>query len=179
MRGVVNLGTVIQGKEKGYFKKDPSQFIVAPEYVVKMRKELIQKLKQIEEKSEKSPLNKIIDQGGKDIGIITTGSAFNYVMDVVSENNLKVKILKLAFSYPFSEKLVLDFINRVDSILVVEEVEPVMEKEVLAIIGKYNIKKKVYGKLDGTLPRIYEYNPDIISFGVAKIVEKALIKRKK
>jgi indolepyruvate ferredoxin oxidoreductase alpha subunit len=179
MRGVVNLGTVIQGKEKGYFKKDPSQFIVAPEYVVKMRKELIKKLKQIEEKSERSPLNKIIDQGGKDIGIITSGSAFNYVMDVVSENNLKVKILKLAFSYPFPEKLVLDFINRVDNILVAEEVEPVMEKEVLAIIGKYNIKKKVYGKLDGTLPRIYEYNPDIISFGVAKIVDKELIKRKK
>jgi len=179
MRGVVNLGTVIQGKEKGYFKKDPSQFIVTPVYVVKMRKELIKKLKQIEEKTEKSPLNKIIDRGGREIGIITSGSAFNYVMDVVSENNLKVKILKLTFSYPFPEKLVLDLVNSVDNILVAEEVEPVMEKEVLAIIGKYNIKKKVYGKLDGTLPRIYEYNPDIISFGMAKIVEKELIKREK
>ena len=179
MRGVVNLGTVIQGKEKGYFKKDPSQFIVTPAYVVKMRKELIKKLNQIEEKTENSPLNKIIDKGGREIGIITSGSAFNYVMDVVSENNLKVKILKLTFSYPFPEKLVLDFINSVDNILVAEEVEPVMEKEVLAIIGKYNIKKKVYGKLDGTLPRIYEYNPDIISFGMAKIVDKELIKREK
>ena len=179
MRGVVNLGTVIKGKEKGYFKKDPSQFIVTPVYVVKMRKGLIEKLKQIEEKTEKSPLNKIIDKGGREIGIIASGSAFNYVMDVVSENNLKVKILKLTFSYPFPEKLVLDFINSVDNILVAEEVEPVMEKEVLAIIGKYNIKKKVYGKLDGTLPRIYEYNPDIISFGMAKIVEKELIKREK
>ena len=179
MRGVVNLGTVIQGKEKGYFKKDPSQFIVTPAYVVKMRKELIEKLQQIEKKSESSPLNKIIDKGGNEIGIITSGSAFNYVMDVVSENNLKVKILKLTFSYPFPEKLVLDFINSVDNILVAEEVEPVMEKEVLAIIGKYNIKKKVYGKLDGTLPRIYEYNPDIVSIGMEKIVEKALIKRKK
>ena len=179
MRGVVNLGTVIQGKEKGYFKKDPSQFIVTPAYAVKMRKELIKKLNQIEEKTENSPLNKIIDKGGREIGIITSGSAFNYVMDVVSENNLKVKILKLTFSYPFPEKLVLDFINSVDNILVAEEVEPVMEKEVLAIIGKYNIKKKVYGKLDGTLPRIYEYNPDIISFGMAKIVDKELIKREK
>jgi len=179
MRGVVNLGTVIQGKEKGYFKKDPSRFIVAPAYVVKMRKELIKKLNQIEENTKNSPLNKIIDKGGREIGIITSGSAFNYVMDVVSENNLKVKILKLTFSYPFPEKTVLDFINSVDNILVAEEVEPVMEKEVLAIIGKYNIKKKVYGKLDGTLPRIYEYNPDIISFGMAKILDKELIKREK
>ena len=179
MRGVVNLGPVIKGKEKGYFKKNPEQYVVMPTFSVKMRKKLMEKLDKIEEIANNSPLNKIINRGGKTLGIITSGSSYNYVMDVVSENNLKVKILKLTFSYPFPEKLVLDFINNVDNILVVEEVEPVMEKEVLAIIGKYNIKKKVYGKLDGTLPRIYEYNPDIISFGMAKIVDKELIKREK
>jgi indolepyruvate ferredoxin oxidoreductase alpha subunit len=100
-------------------------------------------------------------------------------MDVVSENDLKVNILKLTFSHPFPEKLVLDFINSVDKILVAEEVEPVMEKEVLAIIGKHNIKKKVFGKLDDTLPRIYEYNPDIISAGMAKITDKISIKKEK
>lgn len=63
--------------------------------------------------------------------------------------------------------------------MVVKEVEPVMEKEILAIIGKYNIKKKIFGKLDGTLPRIYEYNPDIISVGMVKIVNKVSIKREK
>jgi indolepyruvate ferredoxin oxidoreductase alpha subunit len=179
MRGIVNLYSLVRGKEKGLFNKDPNQFIVIPSYVKKMRKELIEKLVKIEQKTNNSSLNRTIDRGGKDLGIITSGSSFNYVMDVVSENNLKVKILKLTFSYPFPEKLVLGFINSVDNILVSEEVEPVMEKEVLAIIGKYNIKKKVHGKLDGTLPRIYEYNPDIISVGMAKIVDKELIKRKK
>ena len=179
MRGVVNLGPVVKGKEKGFFKKDPAQYVVMPAYAVKMRKKLIEKLGKIKEDANNSPLNKIIDRGGKALGIVTSGGAYNYVMDVVSENNLKVKILKLTFSYPFPEKLVLDFINSVDNILIAEEVEPVMEKEVLTIIGKYNIKKKVYGKLDGTLPRIYEYNPDIISFGMAKIVDKELIKREK
>ncbi|GAH25093.1 unnamed protein product, partial [marine sediment metagenome] len=168
-----------KGKEKGYFKKNPEQYVVMPTFSVKMRKKLMEKLDKIEEIANNSPLNKIINRGGKTLGIITSGSSYNYVMDVVSENNLKVKILKLTFSYPFPDKLVLDFINSVDNILVAEEVEPVMEKEVLAIIGKYNIKKKIYGKLDGTLPRIYEYNPDIISFGMAKIVDKELIKREK
>ncbi len=179
MRGVINLGLVVRGKEKGFFSKNPSQYVVVPAHVVKLRKELIEKLCKIKEIADSSPLNKIIDQGGKTLGIITSGGAFNYVMDVVSENNLKVNILKLTFSHPFPEKLVLDFINSVDKILVVEEVEPVMEKEVLAIIGKHNIAKKVYGKLDGALPRIYEYNPDIISVGMAKITDKILIKKEK
>ena len=179
MRGVVNLGPVVRGKEKGFFSKNPSQYVVVPAHVVKLRKELIEKLGKIKKIADSSPLNKIIDQGGKTLGIITSGGAFNYVMDVVSENDLKVNILKLTFSHPFPEKLVLDFINSVDKILVVEEVEPVMEKEVLAIIGKHNIKKKVFGKLDGTLPRIYEYNPDIISVGMAKITDKISIKKEK
>ena len=179
MRGVVNLGPVVRGKEKGFFSKNPSQYVVAPAHVVKLRKELIEKLSKIKEVADNSPLNKIINQGGKTLGIITSGGAFNYIMDVVSENNLKVKILKLTFSHPFPEKLVLDFINSVEKILVVEEVEPVMEKEVLAIIGKHNIVKKVYGKLDGTLPRIYEFNPDIISVGMAKITYKISIKKEK
>lgn len=179
MRGVVNLGSIIKGKEKGYFKKNPEQYVVMPTYSVKMRKKLMEKLYRIKEIADNSSLNKIIDRGGKTLGIVTSGGAFNYAMDVVSENDLKVKILKLGFSHPFPEKLVLDFINSVDNILVVEEVEPVMEKEILAIIGKYNIEKKVFGKLDGTLPRIYEYNPDIVSVGITKIINKEIINREK
>jgi len=177
MRGVVNLGPIVSGKEKGFFEKDPTQFVVMPNNMVVRRKDLIEKLTQIKETTNNSPLNKIIDKGGDGLGIVTSGSAYNYVMDVVSENNIKVKILKLTLSYPFPEKLVFDFINSVDNILVAEEVEPVIEKEILAIIGKYNLRKKVYGKLDGILPRIYEYNPDIILTGIAKITDKELIKR--
>ena len=179
MRGIVNLGPVIKGKEKGFFKKNPEQYVVMPAYVTKLRKELMEKLNKIKGIADNSPVNKIIDKGGKALGIITSGGAFNYVMDVINENDLKVKILKLAFSYPFPEKLVLDFINNVENILVVEEVEPVIEKEVLSIIGKHHIGKKVYGKLDGTLSRIYEYNPDIVSAGVSKVINKELIKREK
>jgi len=179
MRGVVELGPVVKGKEKGFFQKNPGQYVVMPAYAVKMREKLMNKLGMIKEDANHSSLNKTIDMGGKSLGIVTSGGAYNYVMDVVNENDLKVKILKLAFSHPFPEKLVLDFISSVDNILVVEEVEPVMENEILAIIGKNNLDKKVHGKLDGTLPRIYEYNPDIISLGMAKIVDKKIKKREK
>ena len=179
MRGIVKLGPVTRGKKKGFFEKNPSQFIVIPAYVVKMRKELIKKLIKIEQIANISPLNTTIDQGGSKLGIITGGGAFNYVMDVVTANDWKVKILKVTLSYPFPEKLVLNFIKSVDSILVAEEVEPVMEKEILAIIGKHNLNKRVYGKLDGTLPRIYEYNPDILFNGIAKVLNKVLPKKER
>jgi len=43
-----------------------------------------------------------------------------------------------------------------------------MEKEVLAILGKYGLQKKIYGKLDGTMPMPYEFSPDILKAGISK-----------
>lgn len=178
MRGVVTLGKVIAGKKKGIFKKDPSKYVVVPQFVVQMRKRLQEKIIQIQKIADKSNLNKIIDMKGKELGIITSGAAFNYVIDVVQGKGLKARILKLTFSYPFPEQTVLDFVNTVDKVLIAEEVEPVIEKEVLALFGRYGINKRLYGKLDGSLPIIYEFNPDIVSSGIEKIINRKLRGRK-
>lgn len=170
MRGVVELGDVEKHAKKGHFKRDPQRFVPVPSSAMKMHKVLISKMEKIQEMVNDSPLNQIFDNGGK-IGIITSGSAFNYAMDVVDENNLDINILKITLSYPFPEKKVLEFIKELDSIIVVEEVDPVMEKELFAILGKYGLNKKVHGKLDGTFPMIYEYSPDIILEGLSKIIE--------
>jgi indolepyruvate ferredoxin oxidoreductase alpha subunit len=92
------------------------------------------------------------------------------MMDVVEENDLPVRVLKMTFSYPFPEDTVLEFIKDVEKVLVVEEVDPVMEKDVLAVLGKNGVDKKVHGKLDGTLPLIYEFNPEIVRHGVNKVL---------
>ena len=161
MRGVVEFGPLKEKKDKGFFEKDPGRFVPVPETARKMHGVLTQKMEKMKDLTNKSPLNRIFDREA-DIGVITSGSAFNYVMDVVEENDLKINVLKLTFSYPFPEKLIFQFIKDLHRVVVVEEVDPVMEKEVLAVIGRYGLKKKVHGKLDGTLPLIYEYSPDIV-----------------
>ena len=170
MRGIVELGPVKTNKKTGYFKKDPKRFVPVPSSARIMHQELVSKIEKIEEIMNKSPYNQIFDNHGK-IGIITSGSAFNYVMDVVDENNLPVNVLKVTLSYPFPEKRVLEFIEGLESVIVVEEVDPVMERDVLAVIGMHGLKKKVHGKLDGTFPMIFEYSPDIILEGLNEIMK--------
>ncbi len=168
MRAVVEINECEEHEKTGYFKKDPERFVPVPSTARKMHKSLISKMDKIEEVVNNSPLNEIFDKGSK-IGIITSGSAFNYVMDVLDENDLEINVLKITLSYPFPEKKVLKFIEKLDSVIVVEEVDPIMEKEVLAIIGKYGLNIKVHGKLDKTLPMIFEYSPDIIRIGLNKL----------
>ena len=161
MRGVVNTGVVMEPRKKGFFKRDPKRFVPVPSSAMVMHKALVEKMDNLKQVTNNSPLNQIFDNNGK-VGVITSGGAFNYVMDVIKENQLDVNVLKLTFSYPFPDELVLKFISDLESVVVVEEVDPIMEKEALSIIGKNNVKTIVHGKLDGTLPMIYEYSPNII-----------------
>jgi len=169
MRGVVELGPLAESKHKGHFHKDPNRFVPVPVTARVMHKNLVDKMDKIGVLSNNSSLNPIYNKNGN-IGIVTSGSAFNYVMDVVEENNLPVNILKLTLTYPFPEKRVYEFLESVERVLVVEEVDPIMEKEIMAVVGKHQLNKTVHGKLDRTLPMIYEYNPDIILNGLGKMM---------
>ncbi|MGZ7067609.1 MAG: thiamine pyrophosphate-dependent enzyme [Methanobacterium sp.] len=178
MRGIVELGPKGTNKKRGYFRKDPERFVPVPSSARIMHQNLVLKMEKIQDIVNESPYNQIFDKNGK-IGIITSGSAFNYVMDVIDENELAVNVLKVTLSYPFPEKRVLEFIKGLESVIVVEEVDPVMENEVLAVIGKYGLNKKVYGKLDGTFPMIYEYSPDIILEALKHLCSNAQIEARK
>ncbi|HMK54831.1 MAG TPA: indolepyruvate ferredoxin oxidoreductase subunit alpha [Methanobacteriaceae archaeon] len=169
MRGIVQLGPVEKRPEKGFFQKDPKRFVPIPATARVMHQKLVQKIEKITGLVEKSFLNKQCHQDGN-VGIIATSSAFNYCIDVIEEDELPLKVLKLGFSYPFPEKTVLNFLNSVERVIVVEEVDPIMEKEILAIIGKYGLNVEVNGKLDGFLPLIYEYTPDIVREAVYNVL---------
>ncbi len=178
MRGVVEVGEKRESEE-GFFRKNPSRFVLVPATAKKMHKKLIEKIDGISSIADKSPLNSLYFKGGivnlddlkeMDFGVIASGSAFNYVYDVIVEDNLEIPILKLGFTYPFPQGLVSSFLKIVDKVLIVEEVDPIMEREVLAIKGAQNLRLDVHGKVDATLPMIYEYNEDIVREGVNKVL---------
>jgi len=170
MRAIVKLGDIKKKNKEGFFEKEENRFNIAPAFARKLRKSLVEKLQQIEEVANNSTVNQIVKECNSKTGVITSGAPYNYVIDVVNENNLQVNILKLGLSYPFPRGLVRKFLDGLERVIIVEEVEPFIEKEVLALIGKEYKKIKVHGKLDDTFPRIYEYNPDIIAESIAKVV---------
>jgi len=161
MRGVVETGKVKPGTTKGFFKRDPQRFVPVPATAMIMHKNLVQKMEDLRKLSNSSELNKIYRRNGK-VGIVTSGGAFNYVMDAVEKNDLNVDVFKVTLTYPFPDELLLEFIKDLDVVVVVEEVDPIMEKEVMSILGKNGLNLALHGKLDQTLPIIYEYTPNIV-----------------
>ncbi len=172
MRGVVELGEIKPGKKEGFFKKEGIGFTIVPAVARKLRQNLVEKLQKIAILGNSSPMNRVIAGNSQNkVGIITSGASYNYVQDLVNEYSLPVNILKLGLCYPFSEELLKKFISNLEHIIVVEEVEPFLEREVLSLIGQEGWQKKVHGKLDKTFPAIFEYHPDIIRKGLAKVLQ--------
>lgn len=180
MRGVVEAGDIPTLDEngnypetwkKGFFEKNPKQYVPVPASSKFMHKDLVEKIAKLEELANKSDLNKIYSSKKSKIAVVSSGSAFNYVVDTVEKNDLAIDILKITLSYPFPKELVLDFIKDKDMIFVVEEVDSIMEKEVLEVLGANGLNIPVHGKLDGIFPLIYEYTPDIVDKSLNKILK--------
>ena len=178
MRGVVEFGDVKDNSsnnenhwKRGHFDKDPSKFVPVPAFAGEMHVRLWDKMHKIEEITNKSDLNKEISfADDKKYGVISSSSAYNYAHDVVKFNDLNMDILKLGFSYPFPKEKVAEFLSDLDEVFVVEEVDPIVERDTLAIIGEKNLNVVVHGKLDGTFPLYHEFNSDVVADGINKIL---------
>ena len=154
-RSVVKFGPLkTDTPALGHFEKDDPHFVNIPAFAVQNRVRLLEKNKLALQLSEESPLNRI--EGSGDIGIITSGVAYCYVKEFVSD----VSILKLGFTNPVPEKKIADFIRGKRFVIVAEELEPYLEDQVLRICAQNQLNVRVYGKRDGTLPREWEYSPD-------------------
>ena len=81
------------------------------------------------------PVNRA-EMGDSSIGIITSGIPYQYVKEVFPD----ASVLKLGLVNPLPRKLIEEFAKKVDTLYVVEELEPVIEEQIkswgISCIGK-------------------------------------------
>jgi indolepyruvate ferredoxin oxidoreductase alpha subunit len=157
-----------KGNKIGNFIKNPHQFSTMPPRTMEMKKELLEKIKKISAFAEKSKANKIIGKKDSKIGIIATGISYLHVLDALETMGLDIPVLKLGFFYPLPEKLISSFIKGKKKILVAEEMNPYLEKEI-KIIAK-DVKVEIFGK--DLLPEVGELDADKICVAISKMTGK-------
>lgn len=169
----VKLGKIeitSSGLVTGKFVKDTKRFVTLPPRVLEQKKELLEKIEKIKEFSGKSKINQIEGKRISNIGIITSGVSYLYVMEALNELNLNLPVLKLGFFYPLPEEKIKNFIRKFKKVLIVEELEPYLEKEVERLAKDINCKLQVNGK--ELMPEVGELRPEIVISAVAKFSNK-------
>jgi indolepyruvate ferredoxin oxidoreductase, alpha subunit len=148
-QSIVNLGEKVDYKLKDYVK-DPNKYVMMPAMARKRHVEVEKRMASLKEFSNSTLINKI-EWGKKDIGIITSGCAYQYAKEVMPN----ASYLKIGMVHPLPEKLITDFAKEVKTLYVIEELEPFIEDHV----KKLGIK--VIGK--DLLPVIGELSAEIIN----------------
>ncbi len=81
-------------------------------------------------------------------GIATHGISFDYTMENFDGEN-RSRVLKVATPFPFPEALAVRFLQDLDEVLCIEELDPVIERALTYICGKYHLSTVIRGKLTG------------------------------
>ena len=152
--GVVRRPVLPQNEIK--LCENKKQFILLPALARVYYRELLAKQPLLEQESVQSKYNAYIPGEDKKLGIIASGIAFNYVMENYVGTKCPYTILKIT-QYPIPTELVKKITDECDAILVAEDGYPIIEEQ---LKGLLNNGKPVKGRLDGTLPRDGELNPN-------------------
>lgn len=149
------------------YEKNPAKYVMAPANAIKRHPFVEQRMKDIEEWSCTSGINRIEVSTGStnttatEIGIITSSTSYQYTKEVLGDS---VNILKLGMVNPLPAKMIKDFAATVKTIIIIEELDPIIENFVRGL----GLSNKIYGK--DIFPICGEFSQNLVRDIIAKNV---------
>jgi indolepyruvate ferredoxin oxidoreductase alpha subunit len=177
-RGAVEFQEVKKNNKAvkvGEFVKNYHQYVTLPPRVLEMKRELLEKTEKIRKYFEKLKINKPAGNKGK-IGVVASGVGYSHFMEAESQMQLDLPVLKLGTFYPLPEENIKKFLKGLKKVLVVEELEPYIEREIKIIAKEENLKVEIIGKK--LLPEIGELNIEKIGLALSKLTGKKFVVQK-
>ena len=146
---------------------DLFQFMLLPAISRKKYKNLIQMQAKYTMEAVQSPFNKFdMEASDYSMGIIACGLAYNYLMENYVDGKVPYPVIKIC-QYPIPQDQIRELYNKCDSLLILEEGMPIVE-EMLTGINLQGLKP-IHGRLDGTLDRDGELNPNKVARALGKV----------
>ena len=159
-------------------KVEPEGFVKDPKWGIFPRLSYLNHLK-IEERNPRigdefsdSPYNVLKGEGR--LGIVAGGISWAYAEEAASLLGVSPRMLKVGTPYPFPEKLALQFLQGVDRVLVVEELDPVLERELIFLCGKHHLPVVILGKMSGHMPQAGENTVESVRAAMAAFLSVEL-----
>jgi len=140
------------------YEKKIAKYVATPANGKVLRKQLIGRIKNMEEYSNTAAINEA-EYNGTKVGVISAGVAYQYAREVFGED---VSYLKLGMTFPMPMEKVREFASKVEKLYVIEEMDPYMENH-LKMAGIPCIGKEI-------IPEMDELNTDIVRnavFGIS------------
>ncbi len=152
------------------FVRDPARWVIFPALSRKNHALIEARNSELAEVFSASPWNPVYPEegvfAGCKKGVVSAGFPFTYAMEARRSLG-DFRLWKVGTPYPFPEKQALAFLEGLDEVMVVEELSPALERELIYVCGKYGLKTRILGKQTGHLPTAGEYSRDLVADALA------------
>lgn len=133
-QGFVTLEDRVDLPDKEYVK-NIRKAVMMPANAKARHVEIEARMEELAEAANTLSINRV-EMNDTKIGVITSGIPYQYVKEALPT----ASVLKLGLINPLPKKLIADFASKVDTLYVIEELDPVIEEQVRAmgiqVIGK-------------------------------------------
>ena len=130
------------------FVKDSSKWVIFPKLSYQNHIRMEKRNTELQSVFSGYPRNRIYPETDTACrkGIATHGISFSYTMEAL-HGKAAPRLLKVATPFPFPEQLAVEFLQGLDEVLCLEELDPVIEQELVYLCGKYHLPTRIRGKL--------------------------------
>ena len=111
------------------YEKNIAKYVMMPGNAIRRHPFVEERTAKLKEYAETAPVNRV-EMGGTQLGIITASTSYQYVKEVFGDS---VSVLKLGMANPLPERLIRDFAAKVEKLVVVEELDPIIENHVRSL----------------------------------------------
>ena len=136
------------------FTRHPEKYVMLPGHARQRRVVMEERLQGLQEVSETTTLNHI-SWGDRQLGIISSSMAYQYAREVFPH----ASFLKLGMSFPLPHRLIVEFASQVDTLLIVEELDPYLEEQIRALPDLPPVR--LLGK--EVFPVVGEFSPELVA----------------
>ncbi|MBQ6634661.1 MAG: indolepyruvate ferredoxin oxidoreductase subunit alpha [Ruminococcus sp.] len=132
------------------FVRDPSKWVIFPRLSYNAHMKIEERNIELSKVFSESGLNPVTAGEGRK-GIATHGINFAYVSEAMKLLGASAPVFKVGTPFPFPEEAALEFLKGLDEVLCIEELDPVIERALVYVCGKFGLKTKICGKLTGNV----------------------------
>ena len=145
----VELLEQAQPKQQHGFTRENGRWVIFPSLAYRTHIKIEDELVHLAEDFSSYPGNALSGSGVK--GIACGGISYAYTREALLDVTTEYKLLKVG-TVPFPTNMGLDFLQGLDQVLVIEELDPVIELELIALCGQHQLPVKIRGKRSGDMP---------------------------
>ena len=150
------------------FVKDSSKWVIFPKLSYQNHIRMEKRNTELKSVFSDYPRNRIYPETDTACqkGIATHGISFSYTMEAL-HGKAAPRLLKVATPFPFPEQLAVEFLQGLDEVLCLEELDPVIEQELVYLCGKYHLPTRIRGKLTEDVALAGENSCDSVAADLA------------